>query len=177
MEQLSLSAHNTNTVQNIFNTYLLPIFQHIVIENNLDLSLLSFKPGEKSSSYSSILFGSSLLCRIRYSDKQKYLGIPRRFSSLLPEGTPTRTTNSDKDYMRIPLETADELLRYSDCLGRILQEIINAIPKGFDCCSRFQQCSDVFRCIHPNKEIALNCGYRSILANGRVFYGKNRNVD
>lgn len=31
--------------------------------------------------------------------------------------------------------------------------------------------------VHPGKAVALECGYRKILASGRVFYGERRNVD
>ncbi len=177
MEQLSLSVNGPNSAQDIFSTFLFPAFRQIVDENNLDLSLLSFRPEDGASAYSSIQFGTNVLCRIRYGGKQRYLGLPRRFSNLLPEGTSTKVASSDKDYVRVPFKNPDELLLYRDCLCRALQEIINAIPKSFDCCSRFKQCSDARRCIHPDKSIAINCGYRSILASGRIFYGENRNID
>lgn len=37
-------------------------------------------------------------------------------------------------------------------------------------------CSDAKKCLHENKLYARNCIYGSHLAEGRIFYGKNRNV-
>jgi len=54
--------------------------------------------------------------------------------------------------------------------------VIDAIPKQFDCCSRYEECSNAKRCIHPNPETALICGYRKIMKKGRIYYGKNKNI-
>lgn len=47
---------------------------------------------------------------------------------------------------------------------------------AFGCCSRYEACSDAKKCLHENKLYARNCIYGSHLAEGRIFYGKNRNV-
>lgn len=47
---------------------------------------------------------------------------------------------------------------------------------GFDCCSRYESCSDAGHCIHPDIMFAKQCTYRQQLMDGRIFYGKNRNV-
>ena len=68
----------------------------------------------------------------------------------------------------------------SDCavpLGRALQDAINRLPKSWDCCSRYMECSNAKRCVHPDPSLALECGYRKILASGKIYYGENRNVD
>lgn len=46
----------------------------------------------------------------------------------------------------------------------------------FGCCSRFNRCSDAKKCVHDNKLYSKACIYRSNLDEGRIFYGKNRNV-
>ena len=48
---------------------------------------------------------------------------------------------------------------------------------GFGCCGLFEQCSDAMRCLHENKLYSKACAYRKNLEMGRVFYGKNRNID
>lgn len=48
---------------------------------------------------------------------------------------------------------------------------------SFGCCSKYLQCSDVKHCVHENLLYSTGCGYRSNLENGRIFYGKNRNID
>ena len=47
----------------------------------------------------------------------------------------------------------------------------------FSCCSEFIQCSDAKKCVHENKLYSTACTYRHNLENGRIFYGKNRNID
>lgn len=48
--------------------------------------------------------------------------------------------------------------------------------EGFGCCSRYIQCSDEKKCVHPDQDHARGCAYKANLDEGRVFYGKNRNV-
>ena len=47
----------------------------------------------------------------------------------------------------------------------------------FGCCSSFQECSDAKKCVHENKLYSKACMYRDSLDQGRIFYGKNRNID
>lgn len=52
----------------------------------------------------------------------------------------------------------------------------SAFASPFGCCSQYEECSDAGRCIHPNRLYSTACAYRRNLENGRIFYGKNRNV-
>ena len=47
----------------------------------------------------------------------------------------------------------------------------------FGACSRFIECSDAKRCVHENKLYSKACMYRDNLDQGRIFYGKNRNIN
>lgn len=73
--------------------------------------------------------------------------------------------------------TQDGILKYKDFLASVLENYTYSIQKDFDCCYRFEQCSDAKRCIHPKSAMATSCGYRKILRDGKIFYGKNRNVE
>ena len=46
----------------------------------------------------------------------------------------------------------------------------------FGCCGLFERCSDAGRCLHDNQFYSTACSYRHNLEQGRIFYGKNRNV-
>lgn len=46
----------------------------------------------------------------------------------------------------------------------------------FGCCHRYDECSNVRKCIHPNMLYSTACSYRANLESGRVFYGSNKNV-
>jgi hypothetical protein len=48
---------------------------------------------------------------------------------------------------------------------------------SFGCCSLYEKCSDVKRCIHENQFYAKKCSYRGNLEAGKIFYGKNKNIN
>lgn len=86
------------------------------------------------------------------------------------------TISKNPVYIKFPLPSCGEIELYRDLLTHVFNEVLDTIPKEFDCCSRVEQCSDAKMCIHPDKKLAFKCGYRRILKGGRVFFGKNRNV-
>ncbi len=64
----------------------------------------------------------------------------------------------------------DELVKcILECMNIGLQ---NYVPKAssFACCSRYQECSDAKKCIHPNKLYAKACQYRENIDEGNIFY-------
>lgn len=46
----------------------------------------------------------------------------------------------------------------------------------FGCCSSYMECSNQKKCIKDN-DFSRNCYYRKNLEIGKIFYGKNRNID
>ena len=48
--------------------------------------------------------------------------------------------------------------------------------KSFGCCSKFAECSNKKRCVHDNILYASACTYYWHLKDGKIFYGKNKNV-
>ena len=48
---------------------------------------------------------------------------------------------------------------------------------SFGCCSKFEACSDARECLHVNRLYATACKYRYNLEGGKIFYGKNKNID
>lgn len=67
-------------------------------------------------------------------------------------------------------KNSDEMINcLVDC---IKYGLLNYSPKaaGFACCSRYQECSDARKCIHPNRLYAKACQYRKNLEEGNVFY-------
>ena len=150
-----------------------PSLVEVLEDNGLDESYLTF---EVRKNYHSVLFkGSSVI--VRFASKP---------SASLSVSTPTLSASKGFSsmadergaaYTKIPLATWEDIQKHTFMLQEILQLIIDRIPKEFDCCSRYKECSDAMRCIHPDKDCALLCGYRKILRSGRIFYGKNRNID
>lgn len=79
--------------------------------------------------------------------------------------------------VRIPLELSTNLIDLlKECVDYSVRNYISKATR-FGCCSRFNECSDAKKCVHPNKLYACACYYKSNLDRGRIFYGVNRNVD
>ena len=51
------------------------------------------------------------------------------------------------------------------------------VVESFGCCNDFLRCSDNRSCIHKDDPFYRGCYYRKNLEAGRIFYGKNRNID
>lgn len=47
----------------------------------------------------------------------------------------------------------------------------------FGCCGKYEKCSDALKCLDPDPEYGKRCYYKQNLDQGKVFYGKNRNID
>ncbi|MCR5201477.1 MAG: hypothetical protein K6D02_00090 [Lachnospiraceae bacterium] len=59
-----------------------------------------------------------------------------------------------------------------------LYSLANYTSKSsFSCCSYFEKCSNEGKCVHENKLYSTGCSYRRFLEVGKIFYGKNRNVN
>lgn len=73
-----------------------------------------------------------------------------------------------------------ELHEMEEALRRKMFDIyINFSPiEWFGCCSRYEECSDAKKCllVEIDQIRARGCSYRKNLENGRIFYGKNRNI-
>lgn len=163
--------------------FLESIFQRLkeaVIDQGGEASFLAYKStkSEKTSSgYTSVSFHKFTAFRLHIRGKKHYISVPIMFVDLIPSSYPKQRIASDPNYHRVLIDDLHPLISYTDLLIKIAGETVNRYPKEFDCCSRYMECSDAKTCIHPDKAVALVCGYRKILHSGRIFYGKNRNID
>ena len=48
---------------------------------------------------------------------------------------------------------------------------------SFGCCHKYNEYSDAQRCLHEDLDYSKGCIYRQNLEAGRIFFGKNRNID
>ena len=53
----------------------------------------------------------------------------------------------------------------------------NTITERFACCQDFVGCSDAKQCLHADDRFFNGCEYRKNLEAGRIFYGKNMNIE
>lgn len=127
--------------------------------------------------YSSVWYGSLLAFRLRLRKNTRYIEVPLDSRDAVQELAPLDAQKEmSGGFWRVSLG-AEPVSEHADALARVLQNAIDRMPKDWDCCSRYMECSNAKRCVHPDPSIGLKCGYRKILASGRIFYGENRNVD
>lgn len=141
------------------------------------LSITATKPTKFSAGgYTVVKFGNLTAFRLKIRGKQHYISIPLSLTDLIPEGAPSKKPTKNEKYHRVLITDEHPLDGYISFLANVVSETVNRYPKEWDCCSRYLECSDTKTCVHPNKAFALVCGYRKILSEGRIFYGKNRNI-
>lgn len=127
--------------------------------------------------YSSVWYSSILAFRLKLRKNSRYIEVPLDSQSVVQViAPPDKQKKVTGDFWRVKLDN-EPISKHADVLASVLQDAINRLPKEWDCCSRYMECSNAKRCIHPDPELALKCGYRKILASGKIYYGENRNIE
>lgn len=95
----------------------------------------------------------------------------------LPDEVKFGTMKSYPNSFVIDFKNTDDTF-YNVC-EIIINEFLNRyIPsERFGCCGKYEICSNEKKCVHHDKFYAKACMYKQNLESGRIFYGKNRNVD
>lgn len=142
----------------------------LLAENGLSGMTTKFEElKEKGSAKNySVTFSGNIIVRIYCGKIKKYLEFPN---------IDELGADSSKSFIRTDISSLEEIPNHLDKIKRSCQYILDRLPKEFSCCSRYMQCSDAKICIHPDKPFAAGCFYRKVLHSGRVFYGKNRNIN
>lgn len=113
--------------------------------------------------YYSIMFGANVVARI-YSGTFSRIEVPK--------------FDGSESYIKLFVDNdLENCVDFASDICQSLQHIIDSYPTDFSCCSRYEECSDAIACTNPDRALATGCSYRKSLKNGKVFYGKNRNVD
>lgn len=153
-----------------------PELMDVVTLNQANSKKLCLKTGKN---YSSVWYDTQMVFRICCREKRCYFGIPLVFLNYIPTDLLKFETAAGNSSGFINLEftaTTEGIKVFSSTLAAIIEQSIYLLPKEFDCCSRYNECSDAKKCIQPNPDLAVHCGYRKILKSGKIYYGKNRNV-
>lgn len=114
----------------------------------------------------SVLFLGTVIAQICTSKSSLYVSVQ------LPGAVRIQGASAAKNGYRLDGPTALN----GNAASVIIKSAIASTPKSYDCCAFYVECSDAKRCVNQS-ESSLGCGYRKVLADGRVFYGKNRNID
>lgn len=87
--------------------------------------------------------------------------------------------SSNNLYLRIFIDNINDIQLLSNEIAEIFKTLfiqyINN-EENFGCCSKFVQCSDNLKCVNDDIRLRLSCMYKKNLDNGRIFYGKNKNI-
>ena len=136
-----------------------PKLKQVLAQNWLNPDKLKLN---ENKDYFSVTFGPYVVVQMH--------GFPKPWISILR--SPDEALRK-----RQPINDPSSVAEYEERICLALQSIIDSIPTDFSCCSRYNECSDALACLHPDKDFAAGCGYRKNLSKGKVFFGKNRNVD
>ena len=144
------------------------MLNQLIAENGLEgltVSVSELKSSASSTKHSIALL-DNLIVRIYIGKKKKYLELPD-----------IKKPIKRKKLVKIDLADLREIADYYDRIADVCQYRLDGALKEFSCCSQYMACSDAKTCTNADKLEALGCYYRRVLHSGRIFYGKNRNVD
>ena len=96
----------------------------------------------------------------------------------LPNTATVKSVSSDTSFKHIIFTYNDDTI-YDYIKSNIILclKTYHSNARSFGCCSHFIECSDAMKCVHENKLYSTACSYRKNLEDGKIFYGKNRNID
>lgn len=107
----------------------------------------------------------------------KKTGIRIEYRSIYDEKYPGfEITHLDGGISRIVVPSFKDVLAMAPVLSEIAISEVAVVGDGFGCCGRYEACSDARKCLHPDQLFAAACAYKKNLEQGRIFYGKNKNI-
>lgn len=130
--------------------------------------------------HTSIMLRGTTVCRVcsRATKRtaKRYIAV---YGTRLPESVqPLRLPmqKADSGYVRLSIDNIECFSAALDAVLAALDDIVLQLPPLFSCCSYYASCSDARKCVNPAQEMALACSYCRKLAQGTIYYGKNRNI-
>lgn len=166
IKQSKQKPKQTTETESALFLELLPLFTAVANRNFLPPTGISLLPG---GDYSSVFAYGLLICRICWRRK-KYIavkGTPEQYPDI--SALEYEQKKNSEGFLNLLLHNPGDVSALLPILEQAMQDAVDLIPKDYDCCSRFEQCSAARACIHPDKEFAKGCGYRKKLAHGIVF--------
>lgn len=172
-DQMEEAAQTVEELEQKAFDCILPELADVLQELNAKPEFLEFATLKNySSAY--LLKQSNVVFRVKLRKKSTYIFISEDYASLIPADAKTSKIKSDPWVIRVHIQKPEDILICKDAIRESLRHEILTIHT-FDCCGRYEECSDALRCIHPDPKMSIGCTYKRNLAKGRVFYGKNCN--
>lgn len=153
---------------------ILPSFLSVLEADRLTIGLLTVKP---QAEFTSLLCCNEMFCRLCFRKKNAYISVRKLDLEKLPPSLECMRPRKNDEYTRVKMPDTASILLMTPILADKVSSILKSVHKEFDCCSRFEACSDAKQCVHPDWDHSILCGYKRILKEGRIFFGQNRNID
>lgn len=124
-------------------------------------------------------FFNKKVCQIKYSKKKNshFIEIPNSLSEYIDKSMPL-STSQIKGFIRFDINTLNTMNQFFSTFQNIYSSISNTFTSinSFSCCHLYEECSNQKKCTHNDINFSNACRYKKNLENGRIFYGKNKNV-
>ena len=169
------------------------IFEEIIEKRNLPPKSIDLKRNKKENSYSICIYEPDLVEDKRSVDRYTVIARVieeswkteldklkielRSLNDALVEDLPNDVQFNEKAKWVKISKDSDSLMSYLVKLVENALDNYTSKAGSFACCARYEECSDAKRCTHPNQLYSTACAYRKNLDSGKIFYGKNKNIE
>ena len=117
---------------------------------------------------------SILVAKIKLTKKTSYIEVKSKYAKDFINFEAARASD---DSSRIKISGINNVLALTEQLCVVyMKELSELGGESFGCCHRYVECSDALKCQHPDFMTSLACSYKKNLDEGKVFYGKNKNI-
>lgn len=174
IDMVSSVSESCNSNERLAFNLIYPHLSDILYDAPMESNILVFR---EISNCSSVYFlnAGTIFFQVRLRKVARYLNLPEECAGYLPDGIIGKKTSSAKGMIRVPLSVPEDILYYIPTLRSLLSSL-TIRNLSFGCCSQYEACSDAKGCIHPDPVFSLGCQYRRNLSEGKIFYGKNKNI-
>lgn len=163
----TLKVSDTEKIYNLLKNKFSEIYSGTNINDYIKYEIL-----KDNKSVSFTLFKTNLMMKFIFlKDKCRVL-INEKYKSLIPQNLNCYKMSSDNT---VCFDIND--ISLLNCLDDFYKSFCNdCATTDIGCCHRYVECSDALHCLNDNIEISFSCAYRQNLLNGKIFYGKNKNI-
>ena len=166
-----------NRVLDILNNIVENLSEESVIK--ADREKITYKENKNDSISYSVF--KNIILKITFQKARMFIEI-RKIDNIKLEELESKFNEvkyKEEDlYIKIYIYDVEEIYKLKYEIEEIYKYLYTNEPADiFGCCSRYIECSDALKCTNPNKRLAKGCQYKTNLENGRIFYGKNKNIN
>lgn len=138
----------------------------------------------KNEAFSYKIFKNNILLKYNVMKKVSDFIEIRCINDFILENVKSKFDNvqyKDSDlYIRINITDIEQIDLLKDEIKEIFIEMFLQYmntEESFGCCSKYEECSDAKHCVHNDVRLRFSCMYKKNLDLGKIFYGKNKNVN